>query len=119
MKNCLCITFAIFIFTSFFFGINEQNNLNNQSKIDKTYKKVLLQEMVMNEELKIINNIVKVITYSILYEANKGNTNYVWYDEHKKLNNLMYDKLFNEIELKFPDINLEESDKYTMKFDWS
>jgi len=92
----------------------EKNKLKMQHI---TYSKEYLKEIRIREEDKVVNNIVNIITYHILDEAKKSHQ-YEWKDTSVQLNNFMYDKLFNKITAKFPDIIIEEYDDYAIKFDW-
>lgn len=125
MKECICFSIVLIIVTSLIGNlmadISELNNKNNIYSINNTavYSKSTLQQIVMNEELKIVNNIVRSITYGVLYEAKHAKKIFQWKDEDNLLNDNLYEKLFDEIITKFPNINIEEFDGYTINFDWS
>jgi len=119
MNDCICFAFlTLFImgFTSNIQDIHKQNQLQNQNKI---YTIQNLNDIAFENEIKTVNNIASIITYDILTLAKTSNTIYEWKDTSNQLNDLMYDKLFDKITTKFPDIKLEEFDGYTMKFNWS
>ena len=103
-------------------NVNELNNKNVNTiyLVNSTaiYSKDTLQQIVVDEELKIVNNIVRSITYGVLYEARHAKKIFQWKDTDKILNNKLYEKVFDEIITKFPDINIEEFDGYTITFDW-
>lgn len=125
MKECICFTIILFIIASLIASgnVNELNNKNVNTiySINSTaiYSKDTLQQIVMDEELKIVNNIVRSITYEVLYEAKHAKKTFQWKDTDNILDNKLYEKVFDEITTKFPDINIEEFDGYTINFDWS
>jgi isocitrate/isopropylmalate dehydrogenase len=122
MKECICFSVIFFIIASLIANLNELNNKNVNSiyLINNTaiYSKDTLQQIVMDEELKIVNNIVRSITYGVLYEARHAKKTFQWKDNDNILNNKLYEKVIDEIITKFPDINIEEFDGYAITFDW-
>jgi len=94
---------------------NERMYTYNNSII---YSKDTLQQIVSNEESRIVTNVVKSITYGILYEAEHAKKTYEWKDTNNILNEKLYERVFNEIIIKFPDINIEEFGGYAITFNW-
>ena len=124
MKEWCCIIALVFLLISILANVKDQQNMNHNSYLyyptnnTAIYSRDTLQQIVINEELKIVNNIVKSITYGILYEAGHARKTYQWKDIDNVLNGKLYDKVFDEICMKFPDVNIEEFDGYTIMFNW-
>ena len=119
MNDCICfviLTLLIMGFTLNIQDIQKQNQLYKQYKI---YTIQNLNDIARENEINTVNNIASIITYDILSLAKTSHTIYEWKDTSNQLNDQMYDKLFDKIITKFPDIKMEEFDRYTMKFDWS
>lgn len=124
MRDCIFLGFLSFILVCLLSSIINSppnNNGSNVYPLNKTaiYKKEYLQDIVFAEETKIIESTIKSITYGVLYEAKRGRKNYIWKDDKNTITGNMYEKIYDEVIKKFPDVNIMEFDGYQINFDWS
>ena len=96
------------------------NNYNIKDFNDKIiiHKKTLF-EMVEKKQNNIINTIVSNIKYAVMYSADKGIKNYEWVSNNYELNDDMYEKIINNLIEIFPDVHMEEYDKYNIRLEWT
>lgn len=119
----------VYIIIFVFFGLMvidlniEHNKLNNYNIKDRNNKIIIhkktLIDMVEKKQNNIINTIVSNIKYGIMYSADKGIKNYEWISRDYELNDYMYEKIINNLIEIFPDVHMEEYDKYNIRFEWS
>jgi len=103
----------------------QQNKLykHNYNIIDSNDKIIIhkktLVDLVNKKQNNIINTIVSNIKHAVVYNADRGIKNYEWVSSDYQLNDDMYEKIINNLIEIFPDVQMEEYNKYNIRLEWS
>ena len=127
--NCVFIVISVFIGLMVIDLNIKQNKLNthgyyNNYNIKDADNKIIIHkktliDMVEKKQNNIINTIVSNIKYAVMYSADKGIKNYEWVSNDYELNDDMYEKIINNLIEIFPDVHMEEYDKYNIRLEWT